>query len=79
MIDEELLKLIENDDSGLLDFEKKVTPTTSSDRLIEAFLEINNFYRDHLAEPVLDKDIHEHRLATRLKHLRENVIKSLLS
>lgn len=73
MIDEELLKLIENDDSGLLDFEKKVTPVTSEGRLVESFLEINNFYREHCAEPILGKDIHEHRLATRLKHLRENV------
>ena len=73
MLDEELLKLIENDDSGLLDLEKKVAPITSDDRLVESFLEINNFYREYGTEPVSGKDIHQHRLATRLKHLRENV------
>ena len=72
MSDEELLKLIENDDSGLLDLEKKSVPMTSDDRLVESFLEINNYYREYGVEPVSSRDIHQHRLATRLKHLREN-------
>lgn len=73
MSDEELLKMIENDNSGLLDIEKKVAPITSSDRLVDSFLEINNFFRENNAEPVSGKDIYQHKLASRLKHIRDNV------
>lgn len=73
MSDEELLKMIENDDSGLLDIEKKVAPITSGDRLVDSFLEINNFFSENKTEPVTGKDIYQHKLASRLKHIRDNV------
>lgn len=73
MSDEELLKMIENDDSGLLDIEKKVAPITSDDRLVDSFLEINNFLRENNTEPVSGKDIYQHKLASRLKHIKDNV------
>lgn len=73
MSDEELLKMIENDDSGLLDIERKVAPVTSGDRLVDSFLEINNFFRDNNTEPISGKDINQHKLASRLKHIRDNV------
>jgi hypothetical protein len=73
MSDEELLKMIENDDSGLLDVEKKVAPITSGDRLVDSFQEINSFFRENNTEPVSGKDIYQHKLASRLKHIRDNV------
>ncbi len=68
----DLLDLIKDDDSGLLDIQKKIIPATSDDRLIESFLEINDFFNTHKSEPKSGGDIYEHKLASRLKHIREN-------
>jgi hypothetical protein len=68
----DLLALIKDDDLGLLDIEKKSVSATPDDRLSESFLEINEFLSLHNAEPRTGGDIHEHKLASRLKHIREN-------
>lgn len=75
-----LLDLINDDDLGLLDLEKKPISVTSDDRLVESFIEINNFFEINGVEPKSGGDIHEHKLASRLKHIRENEnVKVLLS
>ncbi len=68
----DLLDLINNDDLGLLDLEKKAVSATPDDRLTESFMEINEFFAVHNVEPKSGGDIHEHKLASRLKHIREN-------
>jgi len=68
----DLLDLINDDDLGLLDIEKKSVSATPDDRLSESFMEINEFFLLHGAEPKSGGDIHEHKLASRLKHIREN-------
>ncbi|MFA6446064.1 MAG: GIY-YIG nuclease family protein [Candidatus Paceibacterota bacterium] len=68
----DLLDLINDDDLGLLDIEKKPISVTPDDRLSESFMEINEFFLLHKAEPKTGGDIHEHKLASRLKHIREN-------
>jgi len=68
----DLLDLIKDDDLGLLDIEKKPVSATPNDRLLESFFEINEFFKKNSAEPRAGGDIHEHKLASRLKHIREN-------
>ncbi len=68
----DLLDLINDDDLGLLDLDKKSVSATPDDRLAESFMEINEFFELHNAEPKSGGDIHEHKLASRLKHIREN-------
>jgi hypothetical protein len=68
----DLLDLINDDDLGLLDLDKKSVPATPDDRLSESFVEINEFFSLHNAEPKSGGDIHEHKLASRLKHIRES-------
>lgn len=68
----DLLDLINDDDLGLLDLEKKAVSATPDDRLTESFMEINEFFSLHNTEPKSGGDIHEHKLASRLKHIREN-------
>ena len=71
-MDNDLLKLINDDDLGLLDIEKKSISTTPDDRLVASFIEINDFFATYNIEPKTGGDIHEHKLASRLKHIREN-------
>lgn len=68
----DLLDLINNDDLGLLDLEKKLASVTPDNRLLESFMEINEFFSLHNVEPKSGGDIHEHKLASRLKHIKEN-------
>jgi hypothetical protein len=68
----DLLDLINDDDLGLLDTEKKAILVTADDRLSESFMEINEFFSLHNTEPKTGGDIHEHKLASRLKHIRES-------
>ena len=68
----DLLDLLNDDDLGLLDLEKKAVSATPDDRLTESFMEINEFVSLHNTEPKSGGDIHEHKLASRLKHIREN-------
>lgn len=70
---EELLKLIEDDDLGLLKTKPKVSATTADDRLIAAFQEINEFVKKHNRLPDANpKDVMEFRLYSRLKGFNED-------
>jgi len=69
----DLLKLIEDDDLGLLKIYPKNSPMlTTDERLVEAFHEINKFISDYGREPEPGKDVYEHQLYARLKGIREN-------
>lgn len=68
----DLLDLLNDDELGLLDIEKKSVSPTPDDRLSESFMEINEFFSLHSVEPKSGGEIHEHKLASRLKHIREN-------
>ncbi|PIR03779.1 MAG: hypothetical protein COV59_03850 [Candidatus Magasanikbacteria bacterium CG11_big_fil_rev_8_21_14_0_20_39_34] len=72
MNEEELYKLIEQDQHNLLVPEKKPQKVTSSDRLVDSFLEISNFYIEHGREPRKGTDITERKLAARLAGFRDN-------
>ncbi len=69
---DDFLKIIEDDDSRLLEIEKRPVSATADDHLTESFFEINEFFDAHGFEPRSGQDIHEHKLASRLKHLRDN-------
>lgn len=69
---EDLLKLIDDDDLGLLDVRpKNATAVTADERFIASFLEINNFMQENGREPQSGAGLREHQLASRLKSLRE--------
>ena len=74
---EDLLKLIEDDDLGLLSIKSKNSSViTADERLLTSFQEVNNFVKENNRQPEPGKDIHEHRLATRLQSIREDTKKS---
>lgn len=68
-----MLKLIEDDDLGLLTVKPKASAVTADERLIASFQEINDFVRKHGRPPELNpKDIQEFTLYSRLKGLKES-------
>ena len=71
---DELKKLIEEDDLGLLNLKASPSAAAGADeRLITAFREINDFYRRHSREPAANKlDIKEMMLHSRLVSLRQD-------
>jgi len=75
---DELLKLIEDDDLGLLKAKPKVAATTADDRLVASFQEINEFVRKNSRLPDANpKDVMEFRLYSRLKGFNEDPQKIL--
>lgn len=68
-----LADIFADDPFNLLDV-KKINPQaiTADERLLESFNEINVFYGQNHREPQSGKGIQEHRLAARLKNLRED-------
>jgi hypothetical protein len=80
MDNHDLLDLLKDDDLGLLDISKRPSSITPDERLVSSFLEINDFYKKHDLEPKVGGDIYEHKLASRLNHIRENnALNGLLS
>lgn len=74
---EDLLKLIKDDDLGLLSTKPKNSSVlTVHERLVSSFYEINNFVKENNRPPEPGKGIQEHRLATRLQSIREDIEKS---
>jgi hypothetical protein len=70
---EELRRILEGDDSGLLDTPEKVKPATLDERLKSSFDEINVFVAEVGREPnPRSTSVHERRLASRLDGLRRN-------
>ncbi len=75
---EDLLKLIEDDDLGLLKVKPRVSSVASADeRLISSFEEINKFIAENSREPKAGSGIQEHQLYSRLKGIRESQDKML--
>lgn len=70
---EELLKLIADDEFGLLKVKPKASVAASADeRLSASFHEINQFVNEHGREPKPGNGVQEHQLYSRLKAIREN-------
>lgn len=74
--DKELKDILENDPLRLLDIRPAVCKITSDERLVSSFQEINTFVQKEGREPAESRDIHERRLWSRLKGLREDPIKA---
>lgn len=74
---EDLLKIIKDDDLGLLTIKaKNASAITTDERLVASFLEINNFIKENKHEPQMGDSLREHQLASRLKSIREQKKKS---
>lgn len=70
---DDLLKILDDDDMGLLNVKPKRTAVTVDERLLASFQQINDFYRQHGKEPVSNpSNILEFQLFNRLKGLRRN-------
>lgn len=68
-----LQNLFDSDEGGLLDTPEKPKRVTSSDRLERAFLEINEFYREHQRIPSsTTREIAERKLGARLDGILAN-------
>lgn len=66
-----LLKILEDDDLGLLNIKPKRSSITVDERLLQSFQQINDFYRQHGKEPESNpSNILEFQLFNRLKGLR---------
>ena len=73
---DELRKLIEEDELGLLDVKPKVcSHCTADERLVNSFEEINDFFDKTGHEPQDSDDILEKKLYFRLNNLREDTCK----
>lgn len=74
---DELLKLLEDDDLGLLKVKPKSSNVmTADERLLNSFEEVNRFVDEQGREPASNpKNISEHRLYLRLKALKEDASK----
>lgn len=73
---DDLLKLIEDDDLGLLIVKPKQSAiATADERLIASFTQINQFVSENGREPQSGKGIQEHQLYARLKGIRESAEK----
>ena len=70
---DDLLKILEDDEMGLLNIKPKRTAVTVDERLLASFQQINDFYRQHGKEPESNpSNILEFQLFNRLKGLRSN-------
>lgn len=66
-----LLKILDDDDLGLLNIKPKRSSITVDERLLQSFQQINDFYRQHGKEPESNpSNILEFQLFNRLKGLR---------
>jgi hypothetical protein len=64
------------DEYGLLDVKPRLSPAQSMDaRLLEGFVEINEFYRVHQREPDAQNGMSERKLFKRLEALRADAVK----
>lgn len=69
----DLMKIINEDEFGLLELKPMNSQVISADeRLIASFEEINLFFKENGREPSMGTDMKEHTLASRLKSLRDD-------
>lgn len=70
---DDLLKILQDDDIGLLNVKPKRTAITVDERLLASFQQINDFYRQYGKEPEsTSSNILEFQLFNRLKGLRSS-------
>ncbi|MFA5040726.1 MAG: GIY-YIG nuclease family protein [Bdellovibrionales bacterium] len=70
---DDLLRLIADDDTGLLQVRPKATgAVTADERLVSSFDEIKQFVSEKGREPTAGNGVQEHRLYARLKGFRES-------
>lgn len=70
---DKLKKIFETDELGLLNFTHRAKAQSSSDRLEESFIEINDFFNEHGREPSpRTTDTGERSLGSRLLHIKVN-------
>lgn len=70
---ETLLKMLQDDDLGLLNIKPTRTGISVDERLLQSFAQVNEFYREHGREPKSNPaDILEFQLFNRLKGIRSN-------
>lgn len=70
---ETLLKMLQDDDLGLLNIKPTRTAISIDERLLQSFVQINDFYKEHSREPQSNPtDILEFQLFNRLKGIRAN-------
>ncbi|MDD3183300.1 MAG: GIY-YIG nuclease family protein [Alphaproteobacteria bacterium] len=69
----DLLRLVADDDMGLLQVRQKVSgAVTADERLVASFEEISRFVKENGREPSAGNGVQEHRLYARLKGFRES-------
>lgn len=75
---EKLLKLLDDDDLGILSIKSKAPGVlTADERLVSSFKEITDFVKEHGRNPEANMgDMHEFKLHSRLSGLRNNRVKS---
>lgn len=73
-----LQKIFDDDDLGILDIKTLNKPKTETERLMDSFEEINDFYKKNNREPERDGPINEIQLALRLKGIRNDIDKARL-
>jgi len=69
---EEFEQILRDDPLGLLSVKPKQAATTTDERLLSSFQEINNFVKDNGREPKAGGNINEYQLYARLKAIRGN-------
>lgn len=74
---EDLLKIIADDELGLLTLPLVSSPISADSRLIESFEEINSFYEEHKREPSSGNGILEHKLKARLEGIKTDNAKMI--
>lgn len=73
---DELLKIIEDDDLGLLSVKSKLSSNTTDERLVKSFQEICDFVKEHNRLPEANRgDMREMQLHSRLNGLRSDAKK----
>ena len=68
----DLLKLIEDDNLGILNIKPKQAGATTDERLLSSFQEINNFVKINGRKPMAGGDLYENQLNYRLNSICED-------
>ena len=76
MSENKLQTIFDDDDLGILDIKAISRIKTETERLIDSFEEINDFYQTNNCEPKKNESMNEMQLASRLKGLRNNIDKA---
>ncbi len=65
--------IISDDDLGLLEIKKKAASMLPQDKVVQSFLEINDFVKHNGRSPIKGEDLHERKLAARLENFRTDL------